>query len=240
VNVSDKKIDEKVNEVLSQFGIANEELTSLLVKRFIEKDRQSRAFVCPSCNTVLALNLEVTVKKVKRLEDLQVEKNDAPPAHKPSRFTEQEDVFLVEMKANGMYQAFADCVDRLIVSGGKPADTESYFLAWIDKAVKVKVPNFSLRTLIDEFSGERLDVYASQYIAGIVANGKVVAFYPYALLKGEAVDKLTPSGSQITATGKPMTTEVWRRSKYGYVVGRGAFFTEMQAKSKGAFDTSAL
>jgi hypothetical protein len=235
--MSNKKLDAKISEVLQEFGIENQQLVNTLVTRFVDSERQSRAFDCPVCKTRLAFKLDVVVNRVRTLEDAYKEKGETPAPAK-CRFSEGEVAFLAETKNNGLFKAFAETVDKLTNIGVKPRDVERYFLTWIGSATKVKVPQFSLRSLIDEFPGRYLQVYASQYIAAVVVDDKLMAFYPYKLLKGEAHSNLTASGAQITSTKNTMTTEIWRRGRYGYVVGKGAFFSEMQKHSKGAFANS--
>jgi len=236
--MGDKKIDAKITNVLQEFGIENEDLVNTLVTRFMESERQSRAFDCPVCKTRLAFKMDVIVNRVCTLKDAYKEKDETPAPSK-SRFTEVEDAFLAEAKNNGLFKAFAEAVDKLTNIGAKPKDVERYFLNWIGFATKVRIPQFSMRSLIDEFPGRYLHVYASQYIAAVVVDDKLMAFYPYNLLKGEAHSNLSANGGQITSTQKsPLTTEVWRRSKFGYVIGNGAFWSELNKKSKGGFQSS--
>jgi hypothetical protein len=234
--MSDRKLDEKISDLFNEHGINDDQLVQELLIFITHEERQSRTFLCPKCETNLVFNLEVNVKRVRTLEDSQKEKGEVPLLAKP-RFSPEEEVLLAELKANGLYQAFVEAMERLLIQG-KPNHMGRYLLNWIEAATRVKIPTFTQRILINEFKSGLIQVYAAQYMAAIVVSGKVKAFYPYHLLKGERVEKLTPTGGQLTSTSKPMTTEVWRRSRFGYVVGDGAFFSEMQKHSKGAFASS--
>lgn len=238
-----ERLTRRARLMLASYGITNDELVENLVMQFAGEDRQSQMFNCPQCGVPLTLKFEMRIKRVRLAEDVMRENGDIPETVTPTPgngFSPEEIALLEELEASGILGAYADAMNRVVMDT-KPKNIRRAFLSWLETAVKVKVPQFALRSLIDEFAGMYLHVYAAQYIAAIVVEDKVMAFYPYHLLKGETISKLTPSGAQITTTkDKSMTVEIWRRAKYGYVCGNGAYFSEMCKKSKGAFANTGV
>jgi hypothetical protein len=236
--MGEKKINQKVLELLNEYGVDNTELADALSSRFIDMEMQSKAFTCPKCETQLTVNLRIEVKRVSTLEDAAIRRGDDLPWNSTARFSNSEIELLKTIKSTGVYQPFMDAVERTIIQS-KHTDVDRFILDWFENATSVKIPQYSMRVLISQFNG-RIAVYQYQYIAAIILDGRVKAFYPYNLLKGESVSQLSPSGAQLTKTKDFVTTEIWTRSKYGYVVGKGALFSELQKKSKGAFANTGI
>lgn len=238
-----ERLKRRAANTLAQFGIDNSELAERLVTQFAGEDRMSQLFKCPNCDVSLTVNLEVRIKRVRLAEEEAIERGniDTVIPSPGSGFTPAELELIAELEANGLLKAYEDAFTRVVMVT-KPRNMKRSLLSWIECASKrTKIPAFAMRPLYDEFAGLNIQIYAAQYIAAVVVEGKVMAFYPYHLLKGETVSKITPSGGQITTMKeKPMTVEVWRRSKFGYVLGNGAFFNELQKKSKGAFANTGI
>lgn len=233
-----EKIRRRTEHTLAQYGIDSPNLAERLVAQFAGEERMSQMFKCPNCDVALTVNLEVRVKRVRLMEEAaNLSGNIDMVIPTPgSGFTPAENDLLAELESSGILQAYTDAFNRVMMIT-KPKDIKRSLLSWIENASKrTKIPQFAIRALMNEWAGMNLQIYAAQYIAAVVVEGKVMAFYPYHLLKGETVSKITASGGQITTMNeKPMTVEIWRRSKFGYVCGTGAYFSEMQKKSKGAF-----
>lgn len=205
-------------------------------------EKETRGFECPNCHVHLQFRVRLNVVGVQQTPTgEEAAARDGRPFEgktTPARAIEEEQL-LADLESSGLLAAFSDALDKAVVPS-KPSDTPSYMLSWLNLATKVKLSPPMVSKLYRLYPSSRIEVFAAQYIAAVVVEGRVRAFYPYSLLKGQSVDKLTPSGMEITKTKDRMTTEIWHRSKFGYVTGRGAYFSEMKKHSKGAFANTGI
>lgn len=203
-------------------------LLNALVERMSVHSKQSQSFDCPMCKARLYVNLELRLKRIVALDE-----EGKPMAGLSESVTGENAALLKELEESGIAQAFFETLERAMV-GGTPRNPNRHLLDFIKGATRVRIARHLLRPLIQEFDGQ-IEIYAHNLIAAIVAGGQVRCFIPYPLLKGETVNRLTQNGTQITSTAEPMTSQRWRKSKFGYVEGSGAFFNELRKKSYGDF-----
>jgi hypothetical protein len=209
--------------------------TTLLNIEEIEKE--TKAFICPHCNTSLQFLVRVSVVGVHESETQPAPK--VQPVPKPALvYTMAE-----EAKQNGIFDAFETAV-KVSTPHNIPNPLERYFSVWFSRAHKVKTPQFAIRKCLEESEQDAagdLELYAFQNIAAVVKDGVLHSFLPYQFVKGHPLPSmLEPNGSGVKRPTQEITLPVWVKTRNGYVLGRGMLFRELRGKAAGQFATTGI
>lgn len=206
-------------------------------------EKETKAFICPHCNTHLQFLVRVQVVGVHETldgEDYAAARAAKTVAQKTPK--KKLPIEIVEQaKKAGVFDKFTATV-KIASPYNVPIDLERYFLTWFTRATKVKTPQFAIRPLLPE--GERegsLEVWAFQSIAAVVKDGRLHSFLPYQFVQGRDVPTtLTQADEAIQAAPSTLTLPVWIKTRNGYVAGKGLLFHELKGKAAGAFATTGL
>lgn len=219
-------------------------------------EKETRQFVCPSCGECWQFRLSVSVKGVQRPPTPEESATRdgrpyIPPKHPKSAAVVYEDpnppmgnnrpalVRLVQYyREIGVLAAFEQTVAEA-KSHQLPKDMGGFFLTWLGKCVKANlIPKLALRKLINEFDDGQIEVWHSDLIAAVVSDGKLRAFVPIHILRGELVRLGKLSSTRLRTRATDERLDNWIRTKHGYVLGTGAMFSELQRQAKGSFDVT--
>lgn len=196
-------------------------------------DKESRAFSCPNCKARIQFLLRVKVYGVKEVSPEEDTDTTNRTRMKAEANAEQREI--VELaKQEGVIEALRQAVEASSTS--KPRDIEQFFLTFISNATRTSTPEFALRQcLVDKTDAKgNLELYTLNGIGAVLADGVFRVFMPTELIQGKPLKRLGVKGG--APTSKETTTlEVWVKTRYGYVVGRGAYMSELRRRAIGAF-----
>lgn len=218
--------------------IRPEDLPGFTPQKIDAIEKETKSFQCPACKTHLQFLTRIHIVGVH--ESLTAEQYTAanlsapiPPKKKPIEFVEQA-------KRDGIFSAFVQTVEAA-VPGNIPVDLEKYFVTFLNRATKIKTPQFAIRLCLpeDERSGE-LELWAFQSVAGVVKEGYLRSFIPYQLIQGkEMPSRLMPSSNGIAAQRTDMNLPRWIKTRNGYVTGY-MLFNELRGKAAGTFANTGI
>jgi DNA-directed RNA polymerase subunit RPC12/RpoP len=187
---------------------------------------------CPKCDHRFMVNVRVEVSDLMLTEDgLQLS---------PTRtLTDAERKFMEEAREARLFEPFAKAVE-LAKAGQVPRDMERFFMTVMKTAAARKVPPFALERFRREYPRSRIDFWVSQGIGILLADGAIRQFVPADLVTGRTIKSLGGDSVKTKTNATPEGLEEWTRTRFGYVVGRGAFFDALRQKSIGAFSRPGL
>lgn len=227
----------------------NDRLRTPLQLEAIEKE--TRAFECPNCRQHLQFRVRVQVQGVqatltgeevaerdgrvltpKGTRDIKAEITNPPMGNNRPAL-----VRLIQYYQEvGILSAFEQTAAE-VKSHCLPKDMGSFLLTWLNKCVKANlIPKLALRKLINEFDDGQIEVWHSDLIAAVVSDGRLRAFVPMHILRGELVRLGKMSNTRLRTSATDERLDAWIRTKHGYVLGTGAMFSEMQKQAKGSFE----
>jgi hypothetical protein len=207
---------------------------------------KTNAVKCPCCDVTVRLHLAVEV--------LGVFIADAAPGELRednfmSRRTVTPEVMetIKQLRAEGVIDSFAQVYERSNPGGGVK-NFERYFLTWAENATPINISSFFRQDYALEFgvAPEDIEFYHHASMVGVTAKGALRCFIARQLLKETSTHKA--DSSLVTMQSKPIPSirnigkeyQLWRRTKYGYIVGSGEFFKEMRKRSAGEFANTGI
>lgn len=215
-------------------------------------EKETRSFECPNCGEHLQFRLSVKVNGVQRTltAEEHAERNGmSEPMQKIPRLAAPKIVdhqYAAEQlrlqrlvqyyKDTGILAAFLEIVSEL-KAHQMPQDQETFFLNWLRTCtVASLIPQLALRKLINEFDDGRIEVQHAQGIGAVISDGKLRAFVPMHLLRGEIIRAGGGSNTKLRTLATDAGVDNWIRTRHGYVLGASLMFQEMKRQAKGSFE----
>jgi len=197
----------------------------------MEIQQRAKRVVCPHCYGELVVHFTLEIVDIVA----PTADSEQKPGHWSDGLSEEEVKLITESTATGILGAFDQAVRR--TRGGEaPKNMERFLLTFFKTARPVSVPMFVLRYFIEEFAPARIVFWAAQGIAVVLADELVKAFVPFDFVRGKSVK--SAGGNSAIKARLPVDQEAfseWVRTRFGYVIGKGAFFRNMQKRSLGEF-----
>lgn len=209
-------------------------------------EKETRAFVCPNCGEHWQFRVSVQVKGIQPTptgEEIAERDGKLSAPKKPVNANAPMDLARPALqrlkeyyRETGLLDAFEQTVSD-IKAHQLPNDIGNFFLSWLKKCVVAnQIPKLALRKLINEFDDGQIEVWHSDEIAAVLSNGKLRAFVPTHILRGELVRMGIASTTRLRTMATEERLDNWIRTKHGYVLGTGAMFSELQRQAKGNFE----
>ncbi len=186
---------------------------------------------CPNCTGGFQIFFDFAVAGVVAVNDTYT----APPP--PSEaLTAEEDTVYKHWEGTALLQAFyAAILAHLGTQPVKPYRRFKQFQRWLEMAVEISLPPTEAYILKEEF-GKSAKFFHTNGVIAIVVDDEIQTFMPKALAYGEQMP------TQLSTEGRPTpapTMEVWIRTKYGYVAGKGVFLTALRLESRGSYGNAS-
>ena len=215
-----------------------EELPSYTPMKVEAIEKETKAFQCPACKRHLQFLVRVAVVGVHEAlsadEHRAVEERGAlPPKPKTLEVVEQA-------RRDGIFDPFVNTC-RAAMPNNVPIDLEKYFITFLQKATKVKTPQFAIRLCLpaEERSGD-LELWVFQSVAGVVREGYLRSFLPYQMVQGkEMPGTLSSTSGGVQRQRSDVTLERWIKTRNGYVTGY-MLFNELRGKAAGHFANTGI
>lgn len=198
-----------------------------------EIEKESSAFTCPMCKARVQFMVRVKVYGVR--EALTADEHDELHGRKTVKGPSDHEREVIELaKSEGVIEALRQAVEASSTS--RPRDIEQFFITFLNSATRTSTPEFALRQcLVDKADARgKLELYTLNGIGAVLADGAFRVFMPTDLIHGRTVKRLGVAGGR-PVTKETASLEVWVKTRYGYVVGRGAYMSELRRKSHGDF-----
>jgi len=192
-------------------------------------EKQSRAFICPCCQTELQFLVGVQVKGVRPAEKSvtpEPQPIEAPPS--------DEDLALANLEEQGVVQPFIQACEW-VSNWSPPKDLRRYLLVFLKNAKKASESQLTLKNLVSEDCHGYLEAYIFQNIVLIIEDGQYRQFMPTEVYKKQFVRKLVTDNGLLQRV--KMNADDWRKTRFGYVAGN-TFFKALQLESRGAFGSA--
>lgn len=206
-------------------------------------EKETRQFECPCCNTQLQFRTRIHVTSVGRAATREevAERDNRPVAIGARERKDMERVtanatVLEAAKSCGVFDAFSKALEvaSMAVGGGAPTNTDAYFVQWLTKASRQRVPTFALRECLEGDAGGDLQLWGWMNVSAILQDGEFRQFIPRKLVEGEPIEQLAFEANGLTKQ-QAMDAKYWVRTRFGYVERSGEFTKEMRKHSIGAF-----
>lgn len=130
-------------------------------------------------------------------------------------------------ETNGLIEPFARAFEK--AHGQSLTRPHKAFLSWIKEAKPQPLPREVLDYFAAEYGG-RIHFIARQSVGAVLSDGRFEEFYPTEFTSGKKI------GGKFRVTNASIVQVIdWRRTKYGYVASRGAFYEMINKKNIGEF-----
>jgi hypothetical protein len=189
----------------------------------------AKTFQCPCCNARIQFKTSTRIVAVEAVLP-SGESVEQKPKVNP-KFTDEEAAIIERARESGILKNFADALSQ---TSNVPKDAEKYFLTFLKLAQRKDYPQFGLRMALPKGDGGgKLEAWVCQEITLITSDGYFKQFIPTKLVRGETLESLSANGG---IQKKQMTLDMWVRTGFGYVKGKGLLFKELRsARSHGGF-----
>lgn len=206
----------------------------------------SQIFVCPYCSASLQACFQARLLGLRHSEVPATPKMTSPkqaqqsakkstPVDPLDSLTQKDRAFYLEWQANRLLQLFLDSYSEGHPSGAipvKPSSRINLIKTWFTAAREVKVRADVFQRIQTDHPGASLAFFHALGIVGVVVNGILKTFLPKPTASGYAPSRLTPRG-----IAAPDSRE-WFKTKFGYALGQGVFFSALQLESKAAMGSA--
>lgn len=213
------------------------ELTPLKIEAI---EKETKAFICPHCNTHLQFLVRVQVMGVHETVEGQNYAEDRVAATEAQKTPRAKLPIEIVEKAKelGIYEKFVTTL-TLATPFNVPKDLERYFCMWFQRATKIRTPQLAIRPCLDATDRDgNLELWAFQNLAAVVKDGYLHSFLPYQFVKGESLPATLAVGEKVAPSA--LTLPVWVKTRNGYVAGKGLLFQELKGKAAGAFANTGI
>lgn len=194
---------------------------------------KNKRVICPHCGDEFAISVTWEIGIVKKIPNQDADFTaTSAEEYWLSTLDETTKEILEGFKNSSALDAFRRTWME-VNGGGHPKIVAKTFLAWCRTAVSKKMPPQVSSFLMREYPSQTIRMVVGNNVAGILVDEVLTQLLPVSLVDGDAI-----KGNGIIRSVKPDTDrlELWIRTKYGYVSGRGLMLDEMRRKSIGAFD----
>lgn len=117
----------------------------------------------------------------------------------------------------------------------RPTDPAKFFMTWLGHAAPRVVPPFAMDLLRQHFPRRSLAFYATDGIAGVMGDGRLLGFVPLHLLAGRPVKGVVGHRIRGRLPAEPGPLDAWVRTRFGYAEGHGPMLQGLQQRSLGDF-----
>ena len=190
---------------------------------------KKQIIICPHCKEELVVRMQAP--EVIAVYSPSEEKEGGDKKDWKSGLT-QEQIGVVELAKNaGIFDAFVE-VAKVAKENNMPQCLERFFITVIKTATPRTMPFFAVKAYKKEFQADQINFSVAQQIGVIVVDHVIRAFIPTDKITGRVMRNM-----QGKVKGKIRVAESvfhdWRRTRHGYVSGRGAMFEILRQKSIG-------
>lgn len=189
-----------------------------------------KPFTCPHCGQEATVEIAISVGDVKPY----AYDSETPEYNWKDTLTGQENEVLSQAETYGILAAFDQAVSRL-PANSRPKNSAKFFLAFLKTATQKKVPQFVLDAINAEFGWKQVRIVGANGILCAILGGEIRLFFPLVLAAGAPVRSITSGNLKGRIPADEGGIGEWVRTRYGYVIGNGAFFDAMRKRSLGEF-----
>lgn len=197
-----------------------------------EGKERERHFRCPHCEKEIVVHVQTVVQQV------TVPVADDDPDH-PWKFnaTASHIALVEDARRSGLMEAFGQAAKDMNVDGSIPRVIEKTFLNFVRYAQLFNVPGAALVAIQRDFPGsKKVEIWQASGIAAISVDGVVRRFAPLRHVRILSFPQPRSRMADQVVRRNQADAGTWMRTRWGYVVGKGAFFEEMQKKFLGEWD----
>lgn len=203
----------------------------------MEDFARSPEFQCPYCDAYIQILYQIAILGTV-ISDSELHLG---PIETRQQFTELEQRQFEQWQSSGLLDLLIKAQESVSPSS-VPRKIKAQFnfcKTWVSTSFPIKVPLFTVKKFQAETNAKEISFYASNGIAGIVADKYLKTFVPQAYLFGEASSKTITDEGEIKLEHQNRNrfeqNDLWVKTKYGYAVGRGIFFQSLFEQSKSSF-----
>jgi|GEM_PF-2251913 len=191
---------------------------------------------CPHCHKPVLVVIKVEV--VGAFDPEKITTPDRKRAQRTAPTTTllpHQEEMVMTARENGLFDAFAQVASK--AKNPAPKRMKKFFVHFFQCAQVTIVPRDILQAFIDEFDKARIEIWVCDGLAAVTADGVIKRFVPQSEVAGQKrqVDSLDGRSGTVRRGTDEEGIWGWRRTRFGYAAGAGAFFQEMQRQSFGEF-----
>jgi len=192
-----------------------------------------RLVICPHCGGHVSVGITTEIEAVLKWVD-----RETTDSWREGLTADQVGI-IDTAQSTGLLKAFGEAVERRVNhASAAPRNLERFFLTVLKTMSQKRVPSFVLQHYIQEFGrNTRTEVWSSQGICIVIANGRIKAFVPLDVFVGSPIRSLNPgTGCTSRLGGDEQTFQAWIKTRFGYVPDSSpVFLAELRRKSVGDF-----
>lgn len=180
------------------------------------EEYKSKMFTCPHCGEMLALSVNIDITEVKKVN---------------INLSKSETEILEYLRSVGVLQPYMRALETArpeLIS--KPRASMGLVSLFRNNQIIRTEPAIKSYLELTYGKGKPITIYNQSDVSAIVVDGQIKQFIPTAYLKR----KTTKHPNTNKETPAYTETEVWIRTKFGYVANK-LFWQELQKRSLGDF-----
>lgn len=222
-----------LRKMLIEAGAYSDNLLENLLA-YTDKDfKRSGSLACPRCQCTFSVSFELKPKRVTLLDGEVFNAKGQPPSANPPKFPVSP--LVQELAGTPLSLALQDAFEQM-PSALRPKNIAKHLVKMLERCVRLtKVPKSVLVQLINEHGTPDVKLYGTSLMCIVLTDGEFRQFIPTSVIKGLAMTGLASNGVEVTETKARISSEVWIRTRYGYVAQRGIFFEAMRQRCIGDF-----
>jgi hypothetical protein len=223
-------------------------------------EKQTRAFICPHCHTRLMGMVRVTIcgvheereheqflqraeaagrdllsdpKLLPTSEYLEIRQKSKEGDERVAAAAEQFRAFALELANSPVYEPFKTALEW--GPGGIPkCGVAEYFIKFLRRATRLSTPQFAIRQCLpEEDRAGELELWRMNTVSAVISNGEFKTFLPSEMVDGNEAKRLQMTSGKVTT--ERVTLDIWVKTRWGYVQGKGALLAEMRNRYLGQF-----